>query len=234
MANTIELLDYFRKYPVFDSATVKNKTGKSDSYANLLIHRLKKRELILQIERDKYTVFNDPFLLASRLVWPSYISCWSALKYHNLTEQVPQEITVVTTASKKAILFENSKIRFIKLRPPVFFGYGKEKFEGFDIFVADAEKALIDSALLGEVSISEIKEILENNIKELNLGRLVAYLKRVGNRSLIKRFGYLLESMGKDCFKSLRKFIGDMYVQLDRSKAAGRNKNEKWRVVVNA
>lgn len=234
MANTIELLDYFRKYPVFDSATVRNKTGKSGSYINLLIHRLKERGLIKQIERDKYTVFKDPFLLASRLVWPSYISCWSALKYHNLTEQVPQEITVVATASKKVVVFESSKIRFVKLKPQAFFGYKKVKYEGFDVFVADAEKAIIDSALLGEVSISEIREILGNNIKELNFGRVVAYLKRVGNRSLIKRFGYLLESMGKDCFKSLRKFIDGMYVRLDRSKSAGRNKNEKWRVVVNA
>ncbi len=108
------------------------------------------------------------------------------------------------------------------------------KYEGFDVFVADAEKAIIDSALLGEISTPEIKEILKNNIKELNLGRLVAHLRRAGNKSLIKRFGYLLESMGKDYFRRFRRFIDDTYVPLNRSGMAVGNKNEKWKVVVNA
>jgi predicted transcriptional regulator of viral defense system len=234
MGNAIELLAHFRKYPVFGSSTVKNKTGKTDSYANLLIHRLRKRGLITMIERDKYTVYKDPFLLASRLIWPSYISCWSALKYHNLTEQVPQGITVAATANRKAVIFGNTKIRFVKLNPQVFFGYDKVKLEGFDIFIANAEKAIIDSALLGEVSISEIKEILENNVRVLNVRRIVAYLKRIGNRSLIKRFGYLLESLGKDYFKSFKRFMDGAYILLDSSGMANTNKNEKWKVVINA
>ena len=234
MASAIELLEYFKKYPVFDTILVMDRVGKNSQYTNLLLHRLRKRALIQKIERDKYTVYNDPFLIASRVVWPSYISCWSALKYHNLTEQVPQDITVLTTTSKKPIIFCNTKIRFVKLNPKAFFGYKKVKYDGFEIFVADAEKSVIDSALLGEVSFSELKEIILNNSSTLRIGKFIRYLKRIGNKSLIKRFGYVFDEMGKDSFDKLKKYIDATYTLLDYSKKPSVDKNEKWRLIVNA
>ena len=96
MAKTHELLEYLKRYPVFSNIALKNRLNKSDEYVGLLLHRLSKRGLIFKIEKNKYTLSKDPFLIASRIIWPSYISCWSALKYHNLTEQVPQDITIIT------------------------------------------------------------------------------------------------------------------------------------------
>ena len=234
MANAIELLEYLRKYPTFDNAVVRDKIGKNSRYTNLLIHRLRKRGLIQKIERDKYTVFKEPFLIASRIVWPSYISCWSALKYRNLTEQVPHEITVVTAVNKKAVTFANTKIRFVKLSPKAFFGYEKVRYDGFEIFVADADKSIIDSALLREVSFSELKEITLNNKGAINIGKFMRYMKRVGNKSLIKRFGYVFENMGKDYYGRLRRFVDATYIPLDYSKKPTGIKNEKWRLVINA
>lgn len=233
MASALELLEQLKRYPVFGTIAVMNKTGKSNEYANLVIHRLRKRGLIYRIERNKYTVFNDAFLIASRITWPSYISCWSALKYHNLTEQVPQDITVVTAADKKALRFNNIKIRFAKLNKKWFFGYEKVKYDGFEIFVADVEKSIIDSALLREVSFSEIKEIMANNQGEIKTGKLVKYLRRIGNKSLIKRFGYVLEELGKDYSGKLKKYVDATIIPPDYSKKGG-DKNRKWRVAINA
>lgn len=234
MANAIELLEYLKKYPTFDTTIVRDRISKNSQYANLLIHRLRKRGLIQKIERDKYTVFKDPFLIASRIVWPSYISCWSALKYHNLTEQVPHDLTVLTMASKKAVTFGNTKIRFVKLSPKAFFGYEKVKYESFEIFVADAEKSIIDSALLGEASFSELKEIMLNNSKTIKAGKFIQYLKRIANKSMIKRFGYVFEEMGKNYYGKLKRFVDATYIPLDYSKKPVGSKNEKWRLVINA
>jgi len=234
MVNALELLDYFRKYPVFSTATVRNKAGKGGNYTNLLLHRLIRRGIIRRIERDKYTAFDDPFLIASRIVWPSYISCWSALKYHNLTEQVPQDITVMAATDRKAIRFGSTNIRFIRLSPKSFFGYEKTKYEGFDIFVADAEKAVIDSALLHRVSFSELKDLITSHMEEINAERLLRHLKKTGNKSLIKRFGYLLETLGKDYHSALKRYIDAAYIPLDYSRKPTGNRNAKWKVVVNA
>lgn len=243
MAQIIELLDYLKKYPVFTNTILQNNIDKSREYTNLLLYRLKKRKLIYQIEKDKYTLYNDAFLIASRLIWPSYISCWSSLKFHNMTEQVVQNITVVTTRDKMPIRFNNIQIIFVKLKAKNFFGYEKVKYENFEIFMADKEKSIIDSAILRKVSFQELREIISANFKIIDINKLVNYLKRTGNKSLIKRLGYLFESLGKDCYSNLKKYIDATYIPLDYSKRAEDGKkttkktqkrNKKWRLIINA
>jgi len=234
MTQAVELVEYLKGYPTFNNTTLKNKLGKSSAYTNLILHRLRKRGLIRKIEKNKYTVSNDLFLVASRIVWPSYISCWSALKYHNLTEQIPHDITVITTVSRKSIVFNNARIRFVKTQPKNFFGYTKVRHDNSEVFVADAEKSIIDSALLREVSFSELQEVLSNNIKKVRTRVFLKYLKKIGNKSLIKRFGYVLETLGKDYHAQLRKYVDATYIPLDYSKKPRGEKNKKWRLTVNA
>ena len=232
MAKTIDILEYLKKYVVFDSLILENKLNKSRQYINLVLFRLQKSRRIHKIERNKYTLHDDPFLLASRLIWPSYISGLTALEYYNLTEQVPHHITVIATRNKRNLQLNNVKITFKKVKTENFFGYEKVKYNDFEIFIASPEKAIIDSALLKMSSFSEIMEIVLNN--KLKIAKLLKYLKRIGNKSLIKRFGYLLELLGKDYYPELKKFIDATYVPLDYANKKTAKKNEKWRLIINA
>lgn len=234
MGSLISLLEYLKKYPLFNSVTVQNKLGKSRAYTNLFLYRLCRRGIIFRIERNKYTVLRDPFLIASRIIWPSYISCWSALKYHNLTEQVLHDISVILTVDKRPVLFNIAKIIFFKIQPKFFFGYEKVKYEGFEVFIANIEKSIIDSALLRKVSFSELIEIMSANIRLIKIGRFLKYLKRIGNKSLIKRFGYAFDLLGKDYYPVFKKYINQTYIPLDYSKEKEGKKSLKWRVIINA
>lgn len=234
MTQLIETLEYLKRYPIFNNTVLKNKLYKSSEYTNLFIYRLTKRGLIHKVERNKYTVFKDPFLIASRIVWPSYISCWSALKYHNLTEQIPHDITVILTIDKKDIIFNNTGIRFIKTQPRNFFGYEKVGYHGSEIFIADVEKSIIDSALLRKVSFSELNDIMSGNIREIKITRFLRYLKRIGNKSLIKRFGYTFDTLERDYYSKLKRYVDATYIPLDYSKPGKGRKNEKWRLIINA
>ena len=227
-------MEYLKKYPVFNNTVMQNKIGKSRQYTKLFLYRLKKRGLIYQIEKDKYTVYPDAFLAATRIVWPSYLSCWSALKYHNLTEQIPHEIFVAATKSRKPINFKGTIINFIKLNARNFFGYEKVRYNNFDIFVADKEKAIIDSMLLRKVSFSEMHDIIRNNISDIRVNRMIAYLKKINNSSLIKRLGYLFETLGKDYYSNLKKYLDAVYIPLDYAKKAKGIKNKKWGLILNA
>lgn len=234
MTQIVEVLEYLKKYPVFNNTTVQNKLNKSRNYTKLFLYRIKKRGYIYKIEKNKYTTSADAFLIASRIVWPSYISCWSALNYHNLTEQVPHSVSVITTKSKKSIEFSGTQIDFIKLNKNNFFGYEKVKYNNFEIFVADPEKSIVDSALLRKVSFSEIMEIMSNNVNKIKINRLLQYAKRTGNKSLMKRFGYLFENLGKDYYNKIKNFIDAAYTPLDYSKNLYGKKNKKWRIIINA
>jgi len=234
MAKTIEILEYLKEYPVFDTLTLSNKLKKSNNYINLFLHRLKKAGHIFHIEKNKYTLFNDAFLIASRIVWPCYISCWSSLKYHNLTEQVPHDIWVITTKYKKDLTFNNTKIRFIKIKVENFFGFEKVKYNNFEIMIANPEKSIIDSALLRKISSPEIIDIFSSNIKNLRIYEFISYLKRIKNKSLIKRFGYLLDILRYDYYNKLKNYVDATYVKLDYSKKATDKKDNKWRIIINA
>lgn len=227
----LELLEKMRKEPVFGPKLLRSF---GITYANLYLHRLAKQGLIKRIERDAYTVYSDPFLIASRIVWPSYLSCWAALAFYHLTEQVPFSLCVVAPYYKKQIVFERTPITFISSQQKFFFGYGKVKYQGFEIFIADKEKALIDGALFKKVSFSELRDILAGHMREMDIRKFQHYLKRTENKSLIKRFGWLFDSLGKDIHAGLKKYIGNVYIPLDYAKKKTGTKNKKWMVIENA
>ena len=231
----ISLIKRLEKYPIFTLKTVSEIIEKERNYSKLVVYRLKKDKLIYEIEKNKYTLNKDPLIIASNIIWPSYISGWSALRYYNLTEQLPQAVNVITTRARKKrkINFNNTKIIFTKIRPKYFFGYKRERYDNFDIFIADKEKALIDSALLRKVSFQEISSIIKENIKNIDINLLVNYLIKIGNKSLIKRFGFLLDKLAIDKYNRLRKFIDFKYISLDYAIKAKGKKDKKWKVIDN-
>jgi len=231
----IKLLKELEKYPVFNLKTIKELTKKENSYAKLLIFRLKKEGLIFDIEKNKYSLHEDPLIIASNLIWPCYLSFWTALRYYNLTEQLPKDIFVITTRARKKnqLEFRRTKIRFIKINPKYFFGFKKERYAGFDIFIAEPEKAVIDSALFKKISFSEIASILKENINDLNAEKLIDCLLKIRKKTLIKRFGFLLDSLGKDFFGRLKDYAYGQYIKLDYALPKRGIKNKKWKIIEN-
>jgi len=71
----LELLRELAKLPVFSNKTVRDLIGKSSQYTRLVVYRMKREKLIKEIEKNKYTLHEDPLLVASHIVQPSYLSC---------------------------------------------------------------------------------------------------------------------------------------------------------------
>src|SRR3989338_3964844 len=161
----LRLLKELEKYALFTSKTVMDITGKNKKYSNLIVHRLRKAGLISRIERDKYTLHDDPLIIASSIVWPSYISGWSALQYHHLTEQIPRQIDILTSRARKKrkITFGYSQIIFTRIPPACIFGFKKEQYRGFEIFMANKEKAVADVVVFKKASKEEVNEIASKN-----------------------------------------------------------------------
>ncbi len=229
----IALVRELEKYPVFTLATLRRIIKKDRNYAKLVIHRLKDEGLVLKIERNRYTVHKDPILVASNIVWPSYLSFWTALRYHNLTEQLPQNIFVITPRARKNrnIEFMGTRMSFVKVGPKYFFGFAKEPCRNFTILVARPEKALVDSALFRKISFSEISEIVRENLDRISPELIVQYCLKTKNNALIKRFGFLLETLGADFPEKAD--INPNYIPLDYAMPKEGKKNKKWRIIEN-
>ena len=95
--NAIKLLNELRKHPVFGAEEVAKILNCDKKYANLVLNRLHNKKAIKKIDLGKYTLCNLAQTIATYLVSPSYITGWYALRFYNLTEQLPQQIDVLTT-----------------------------------------------------------------------------------------------------------------------------------------
>lgn len=234
MYKTINILKELEKYPVFDNKTVRTAIKKDANYTKLFVHRLKNEGLIKEIERDLYTLQDDILVIASHIVWPCYLSLWTALRYHNLTEQLPQTLFVATTKQKRKVLnIQNTEIKFITIKPKYFFGYKKEQHNNFNIFIAEPEKALIDAVLLRRISITEIFDIIRNHVNEIDAKKIVDYILKVDNKAVTKRLGYILSASGKDIYKKLQILIDNKYIPLDIMLPKKGKKNKKWKIIEN-
>lgn len=232
---TERLLEQLKKYPTFDLIKVARKLKTNERYLRLFLHRLKRKKAIIAIEKNKYTMCKDPWVVASNVVWPSYISGWAALRYHNLTEQLPNTIEIITSKKrrKRELSFQGMNVKFITTKPALMFGFGKCIREEKELFIAEPEKALLDAALFKSISFSEIRDVVISHFPRLQKEKLVAYLIKIGNKSLIKRFGYLLEQAGKDYHTRLQKYIDHNYILIDYSLPARGKKSTKWRIIDN-
>ncbi len=181
MVNRIKILSELKKYPVFSVNTISRIINKKNDYSKLVAHRLKKSGLVFKLEKNKYTVHSDALLVSSHIVWPCYVSSWSAIRYHGMTEQLPNCIQIITTRSRKKrkIRFNNTTIEFIKIKKDNFFGFAKTPYRDFEIFMAEKEKAMADALYLKHASLETFLEILGQHKKELDIKKLVSYLKRM-------------------------------------------------------
>lgn len=170
-----------RNYPVFSVRDLASLLNKTREYAYLQAYRWKKEKLIYEIEKGKYTMEEDPFMISSWIVWPSYISGWSALHYYHLTEQLPFTIQVITTRRRKrrVLNYGNAKIEFTTIKSPFFFGFQRIICQQHEIFIAEKEKALIDALAARKMSLAECIEIIKNNKRKINRTKLFSYAKQI-------------------------------------------------------
>jgi predicted transcriptional regulator of viral defense system len=226
--NKIKILRELENFPLFTINDFARLINTSNKYVRTYLQRLEKEELIIRVERGKYTVHEDPLIYCSHIVYPSYISMWSTFALKGLTEQILREIMIVTSVSKSELNTVSSVISFTKSKH--CFGYTKEIYQGHEVFIASVEKAVIDSLLYKKVPFSEIIKAIDNS--EISSDKIIEFVLKIGSSSLAKRVGFLLERNGVDMDKLLD-IIDYNYILLDADGSKTGEFDKKWRLIIN-
>jgi len=217
----VEILEKFKNVPVFSLADA-SQLVKNRNYAKRVLASLLKKGKIRKIKRDLYTLHEDPFLVSNFIVRPSYISSISALYFYKDISQIPNEIHCFTNKTTKTFRF----ILPIKyFHTNFFFGFKEVEYENFKILIAEREKAIIDA--IGKVPLY----LIEEAVKNIDIEKMVSYVKKIGKSCIAKRVGYLLERNGKDVFNELKDLINKKFVYFDPI-TKGKRKNYKWWLVI--
>ncbi|MFQ6120402.1 MAG: hypothetical protein ACE5KE_11020 [Methanosarcinales archaeon] len=244
--NESELLQklYSLDKTLFTSSDIARIINKKKESVYQITYNLKQKGWIREIEKGKYYIknlngydiaINEPYVLATNIVFPSYLSFWSSLHFYGFTEQIPQKVLVATTKNKKNIELNGLYIQFIQIAKKRLFGYKKMRSNNLEFFVAEKEKAILDSLYLPQYAggLSEVSKVIFNAIDEIDMDLLVYYALKMCNKSLVKRLGYLLELLEIDDTLQLEKNIDGGYSLLDPSKPKQSNYNKKWKLIVN-
>lgn len=215
---------------------------------------LVKHEWLIRLERGLYLIVpfeagqegawtSDPFILASKLISPYYISHWSAASHWGWTEQIPSTIFITSTSRKfsneKTIL--NIVFRFIKINEDKFFGVTEEWISNKKIKFSDKEKTVVDILDKPDLcgGIKEVAKCIKNAVREnqINPQILTDYISKTGNRVVFKRLGYISEVLGifeqvwRNTWKGL---VSKGYSKLDPSvEKTKRGFNSKWNLILN-
>jgi predicted transcriptional regulator of viral defense system len=131
---------------------------------------------------------------------------------------------------RKQLSYDNNTIQFIKFNKSRFFGFKRETLDDKFIFVAEVEKAILDSLYLPKYCpISETFFALKN--AKLDIKKLLDYAKRMKSLAVIKRLGYLLEMIGINATKIKTSFKN--YTLLNPTLQKVGEKNERWKLIIN-
>lgn len=185
-------------------------------------------------ETGEYT--EHEFVIASHLAEPMYLSYWTALNCHGLTEQVPLTVFVATAKRVTDKEIHNIEYRFVTLTDSKFFGFEPVSVGPHQVNMATVEKAIVDCADHPEYcgGITELAKALTRT-DNLNPDRLTEYLLRQGNGAAIKRVVYLADIL--DIELSRREELEDAfttgYSKLDPTKPDGGKHDSSYRLQLN-
>lgn len=220
----LRVMEHFKKVPVFNLSDI-NQIIKSRDYSKKFLKKMVEKKIIFKIKKGMYTLHQDPFLIATYIKKPSYVTGVSALYFHKAITQIPKKIFCATTKNSEKIYFVED-IDYKKTK--YFFGFEFKEYDNFKIPIADKEKAIIDS-----IGITPL-HIIEEAVEEIDKGKMVEYLKRIKKSEIVKRIGYLMERAGNlEVYEKLKKYINYKYILLDPLSTKKGEKNKKWSLIIN-
>ena len=180
----------------------------SDATTNAL-GRLVRNRWLFRLENGLYMIIpleagperewsENALIIASHLVSPGAVAYWSALRFWNMTEQLPRVQFIQTTKRKRSLSIQGVDYRFVTVSEKRFFGLVSRQIEGQSIKVTDREKTLIDAADRPELSggVVQLAEGMSTASSQIDWEQLTDYLKKWGGGAVAKRLGYVLEFLG--------------------------------------
>lgn len=219
--------------------------------AKKTVHRLALKKWVLPLKRGLYAIVpldvgvkgSDAFVvhnfvIASLLVEPYYVAYWSALNHHGLTDQIPRTTFVATTRARHPVQVLDATYCFVKLARGKFFGWQDVGIEGRTVRISDPEKTVADCLDHAEHcgGVEQVARALYFYHEEVDLKRVVEYARRMGNNTILKRLGYVLEVTGllpqyERVLDGFRPSAG--FPKLDTLSPRTGRYNSRWGLLVN-
>lgn len=185
----------------------------------------------------------EPWIVATKVFTPCFMGGWSACEHWSLTEQVFRAVQVHTARPVRSVEEEIQGTPFRLRHVPLEKHFGlKAVWHGqIKTQVSDPTRTLVDildAPVLGG-GIRHAADILRayDESEHRNYTLLFEYAERLRNRTIYKRFGYLIEILGLDRpgeTETCRSRLSAGVSLLDPSAPANGSITKRWNLRINA
>ena len=215
----------------------------SDMVRRGLLMRLKKGMYhIIPYEQDAEAFMPDWHLVASHLAKETkhYIGYYSALQIHNLITQpsLKEQIVVAKQMRPSTLQIKQTTFQFIYHNEKHFFGSKKIWIDSYHkVECSDLEKTFVDCLFKPEYAggIVEIGKALHSSKDKIKFDKLLEYTQRFGSQAVIKRLGFLLETLEikSGITSKLQKVKTPSYILLDTELPKSGKMTSRWSIQQN-
>ena len=151
--------------PIVTNRLISVIAGESIESSQVYLNRMLKAGMLTHVERGKYAMHADPYAVASNIVFPSYVSFVTVFSINQLIDQVVDRIFLVTSLKRRGTSVQGYPVRFISVKPRLIFGYRKIMRGGYQTFVAENEKAVLDTLYLPRYGrLNHLPDIIRESI----------------------------------------------------------------------
>jgi len=236
---------------IFTLRDIRKELGCSYAYAKDIAKRLVRKKWTVGLRRGTYLIVplsaganprytEHEFVIGAHLVSPYYIAYWSALNFYNFTEQTPFTVFIATTKRAKSRKILDVDYKFVTLNEKKFFGFSSTTIGGSSdrINISDREKTIADALDHPEYcgGIAEVAKCLWNAKDSVSIDKVAEYGLKMGNATIIKRLGFLVESLDIESKEITEKFMTNIspgMSALDPTMPRKGRYNTRWNLLVN-
>lgn len=215
----------------------------SDMVKRGLLMRLKKGlYFIIPYEQEAHSFMPDWHLLAEPLTKGTehYIGYYSAMQIHNLITQpsLKEQIVVSKQIRPSEIKIKEVPFQFIYHNEKHFFGSKKIWIDSFNkVICSDLEKTFIDCLFKPDYvgGIVEVAKSIYTSKNRIDYDTLLEYAKKFDSQAVIKRLGYLLETLdiNTQIIQELQQMKTASYVVLDTELPKTGKRISRWSIQQN-
>jgi len=218
--------------------------------ATRLLDKLAKRNRLIQLKRGRYLVvplkapnqrwMPHEFVVASLWIGeiPYYIGYSSMYNYWGFTEQIPQKVTVLNIEKNHMRKIGKINFRAMKISSRKMYGIKKIKIDEEYVSISDKERSLVDFISNPVSSWGNVQEVINEQIKKIDIKKFVRYLIKFPVIAVRKRAGFMLERAGVSLeeLSRLKSSIGskNSYAPFNPFIKSRKGAiNQDWKVILN-
>lgn len=233
---------------VFSSEDLRRIYKLNAQQASRLLRRLEKSKAIRRIHRGLF-ILDKRFLtgIPTEVVISSlmkhkkyYLGLYTALKYWRLVDVILTEHFILTPEriSKTRYKIDNYRVKIIKIKKTLFFGYVRVPMNARIVNISNTEKTILDSVYFQEyVSMRDVVNAFCKVRDKINVKKLIDYAIKFNKSSIIQRVGYILEKLAiakSNELKALKEYVSKRYFWLDaKGPKIEIERDDKWKVLCN-